>query len=92
MRWRRHGINSEGLVWSSPELLFDVEEDLAAVGFGADGKVEPEGGGALLDDKFVKVFTCAVGDVEEDGSVAQGLFLAETSDVGCTPHEVIGGR
>ena len=37
-------------MWSSPELLFDVEEDLAAVGFGADGKVEPEGGGALLDD------------------------------------------
>ena len=46
------------------ELLFDVEEDLAAVGFGADGEVEPEGGGALLDDKLVKVFMGVVGDVE----------------------------
>lgn len=46
------------------ELLFDVEEDLAAVGFGTDGEVNPVGSAATFEYQLVKVFMGAVGDVE----------------------------
>ena len=57
-------IIREGSCWSSPELLFDVEEDLAAVGFGTDGEVNPVGSAATFEYQLVEVLMGAVGDVE----------------------------
>ena len=83
-------------VLSHPLGLGLHEGGFVAVGGGADGEVEPVGAaGTALDEEFVevglegalgnlsafKLTPSCVGEVEEDGGVADGLFEAEAADV-----------
>ena len=69
-------------VLSHPLGLGLHEGGFVAVGGGTDGEVEPVGAaGTALDEEFVEVGLEGVGEVEEDGGVADGLFEAEAADV-----------
>ena len=61
-----------------------------AISRGSHGEVEPVGAlGRPFDEQFVIVALRAVGNVEQDGCIADGLFDAQTTDIHGTARQVV---
>ena len=59
----------------------------------SDGEVEPvvTGSAVVLEDEFVEVLAALIADVQQDGGIANKLFVTQYPDVSCTTCQVVRG-
>ena len=67
--------------------------DFTSVALWTNGEVQPvvTCPAVVLEDEFVEVLAALIADVQQDGGIANKLFVAQHPDVCCTARQVVRG-